>query len=384
MSRPEVATDACKYAGSVPICSLKIAVTGRCDLACAHCGAPPSKMPELTTRDILRVAGEAREVGAGCLLLTGGEPLLRSDIPDIVQGAWELGYETVQVETNGMHIDRLGLERLARRGRVLGVGVSLDGAADDEHDRFRGVRGAFRRTRRGLETLADCDFVGLTVVTVLNALNKGSIEHIVDYAVTQLGAEHRLLHTVAPVGRGQACRHRLSPSEALGFMEGSYIPFYRRWLNENGSAPFHADLPLALCPPDINFPPAVCNWARGVVGVTADGEVGLCHDAGGIPALLAGNVREASFAELFVESPTFQMLRSLDASDIQGVCGNCLALPVCRGRCRVAAIQVYGDILAPDPVCQEYYDAGLFPAYALLDPDRDASFHRERASLSGR
>jgi radical SAM protein with 4Fe4S-binding SPASM domain len=86
---------------------------------------------------------------------------------------------------------------------------------------------------------------------------------------------------------------------------------------------------------------------------------------GGERELTAGNIRRESLKDIWEKSDFFQKIRKFDPNKLKGVCGNCLAREVCRGGCRVHAFRYYGDLYAPNPDCQDIYNAGLFPEYAL-------------------
>lgn len=357
------------------VSSFKVLVTEQCNLRCAHCGvdAIATGTPGPSGPEIWQALQQARELGARYLVFTGGEPFMRGDMVGLIESACGMGYDGVFVETNALRLTERKLRRLAAYRDRLELWVSLDGVRDEQHDEFRGVRGACARAKTALETAAGLGF-RLGVITVLNSLNKSGIGAIIQYTVEKIHGHHRLIPTVLRSGRGRRCAYRLHPAEVLGFLDSFFYPLYRRHLRGKGPVPFHAHVPLALAPPDLDLPSAICGWGRGLVGMTAQGDIGLCHAAGQVSAFLAGNIRVQDLRSLVAGSATFQTLRSLDHAELKGVCGNCLAVRVCRGGCRVAAAEVYSDILAPDPECQEYYDLGLFPRYALTDPNRVTPF----------
>ena len=187
-------------------------LTYRCNLACEHCyldagGAPQvgtenfADRSELGTDECFRVIDEIAAFAPECLtILTGGEPLLRRDILEIVRRASERGLWVV-VGTNGVSITENVARRLAEAG-ARGLSLSLDALDPDRHDRFRKVRGAWRNTVEGAEIL---NRTGLPFIvqTTAGSHNLGELEAIADFAHDRLAAKVWNLYFLVPTGRGQ-------------------------------------------------------------------------------------------------------------------------------------------------------------------------------------
>jgi MoaA/NifB/PqqE/SkfB family radical SAM enzyme len=187
-------------------------LTYRCNLACEHCyldagGTPQvgtenfADRSELGTEECFRVIDEIAAFAPECLtILTGGEPLLRRDILEIVRRASERELWVV-VGTNGVSITENLARRLAEAG-ARGLSLSLDALDPDRHDRFRKVRGAWRNTVEGTEIL---NRVGLPFIvqTTAGSHNLGELEAIADFAHDRLGAKVWNLYFLVPTGRGQ-------------------------------------------------------------------------------------------------------------------------------------------------------------------------------------
>ena len=133
-------------------------------------------------------------------ILTGGEPLLRRDILEIVRRAAERGLWVV-VGTNGVRITENLAKRLAEAG-ARGLSLSLDALDPDRHDRFRKVRGAWQNTVEGAEIL---NRTGLPFIvqTTAGSHNLGELEAIADFAHDHLAAKVWNLYFLVPTGRGQ-------------------------------------------------------------------------------------------------------------------------------------------------------------------------------------
>ena len=187
-------------------------LTYRCNLACEHCyldaGGTPlvgtenfADRSELGTDECFRVIDEIAAFAPECLtILTGGEPLLRRDILEIVRRAAERGLWVV-VGTNGVRITENLARRLAEAG-ARGLSLSLDALDPDRHDRFRKVRGAWRNTVEGAEIL---NRTGLPFIvqTTAGSHNLGELDAIADFAHDRLAAKVWNLYFLVPTGRGQ-------------------------------------------------------------------------------------------------------------------------------------------------------------------------------------
>ena len=173
-------------------------LTYRCNLACEHCyldagGTPQvgtenfADRSELGTDECFRVIDEIAAFAPECVtILTGGEPLLRRDILEIVQRAAERGLWVV-VGTNGVRITENLARRLAEAG-ARGLSLSLDALDPDRHDHFRKVRGAWRNTVEGAEILGRTG-LPFIVQTTAGSHNLGELEAIADFAHDRLAAK---------------------------------------------------------------------------------------------------------------------------------------------------------------------------------------------------
>src|SRR5689334_25107149 len=173
-------------------------LTYRCNLACEHCyldaGGSPlvrtdsfADRSELGTQECFRVIAEIAAFAPECLtILTGGEPLLRRDILDIVRRAAERGLWVV-VGTNGVRISENVAARLAEAG-ARGLSLSLDALDPDRHDRFRRVRGACQNTVDGALILHRAG-LAFIVQTTAGAHNLNELEAIADLAHERLAAK---------------------------------------------------------------------------------------------------------------------------------------------------------------------------------------------------
>lgn len=326
-------------------------VTADCNLRCQHCHAFSGQpMPdELDTAEGFSVLnGLARIPEFRMVVFTGGEPLVRPDILDLIAHARHLGFPSV-IATNATLIDRSLATEMVSLG-VAGVAVSLDAASAHIHDGIRGVDGAFDRAIAGIEAARA---QGLSIQVNITAM-KENMEHIpqaLDMA-DELGADIVLLYQLVPVGRGDDMRDSaLSPDENRTLMETVRESQRRlRAVVEPVAAPQVWPMLLGHDAKSANGPGWLartcfhgCTAGRGLLYLKPDGEVWGCP----FLPLSAGNVRHTPVEDIWNGAGFFLSLRE---DDLKGMCGDCNHASVCRG-CRGRAYALTGDYLAEDPSC---------------------------------
>src|ERR687897_504247 len=324
-------------------------LTYRCNLACEHCyldagGTPQvatenfADRSELGTEECFRVIDEIAAFAPECVtILTGGEPLLRLDILEIVRRASERGLWVV-VGTNGVRITEKVAKHLAEAG-VRGLSLSLDALDPDRHDRFRNVRGAWRNTVEGAEIL---NRTGLPFIvqTTVGSHNLGELEAIADFAHDGLAAKVWNLYFLVPTGRGQyvsditpaqydevlASLYRIQRKyERRMLVNAKCAPHYIKTVLENAGAPTDANMNARLPQPDgVQTEPAGAPAGLGVSPIrTYSGGAGGCpagtHYMGIRPngdvtpwpylPVFAGTLRSSSLADLWTSSGLFADIR---------------------------------------------------------------------------
>ena len=385
-------------------------LTYRCNLACEHCyldaGVTPlvgtqnfADRSELGTEECFKVIDEIAAFAPECVtILTGGEPLLRRDILEIIRRASDRGLWVV-VGTNGVSITENLAGRLAEAG-VRGLSLSLDALDPDRHDRFRNVRGAWRNTVQGAEIL---NRTGLPFIvqTTVGSHNLGELEAIADFAHDRLGAKVWNLYFLVPTGRGQFVSD-ITPAqydEVLASLYRIQRKYDRRMLVNAKCAPHyiktvlekagtHSDPPRAGGPSRDVHDPADKGSHEGTgsqMGEVPEPVGGVIRTysggAGGCPAgthymgirpngdvtpcpylpVFAGTLRKSSLAELWNSSDLFVGIRR--RTSLGGRCGECEMNGHCGG-CRARAYGMTGDLMAEDPLCTHV--PGTFAESPLL------------------
>jgi radical SAM protein with 4Fe4S-binding SPASM domain len=357
--------------------NITISTTLTCNEACAHCwvSAGPRRSEDMTTAEIRRILGEAADLGAEHVKFTGGEPLVRSDLPELVEHAHALGLR-VSIETNGLLLRRRLLESLSRNGASPHFYVSLDGAASDTHDRFRMKAGAFDTTVANLREARKQGYY-FSVHTVVRRQMVDELPALHDL-VRSLGAsQHKLILTLQNLGRGRDIRAQAEASLDEMFAVIESLPAQEFWDYGWDPEPSRETRLMTTLPPAFQpagTPTVTCGWSQSFLAVLADGSVALCHGLYGVEEAIAGNLRSTPLAEIWERSTLFQTTRAWSGDALSGICGNCVVRHECRGLCRASAIGRYRDLAAPYPTCQQLFDAGLFPQEMIEDPTRDSSY----------
>lgn len=335
-------------------------LTYRCNLACEHCyldagGHPALSTPEFADRGELsteqclavidQIAGFAPEA---LTILTGGEPLLRRDILDIVRRAHERGLWVV-VGTNGVSITA-NLARLLAEAGVRGMALSLDATDPERHDTFRRVRGAWRNTVEG-SAILHAERLPFIVQTTVGRHNLGELERLAGFAHERMAATVWNLYFLVPSGRGQFVSD-IEPAEYDGVLSElqRIQETYRGRMVVNAKCAPHFVKRLLAADPDSPFLKTYAGGAGGCpagthyMGIRPNGDVTPCPY---LP-VFGGNLRRSTLAELWDASEPFVRIR--DRANLGGRCGACELAAHCGG-CRARAWSAAGDLLAEDPLC---------------------------------
>jgi len=339
-------------------------VTRRCNLKCVHCYAHAKNKHfanELTTEQGKDLIKDLAGFGAPVMLFSGGEPLVRKDLPELAAYAVEKGLRAV-LSTNGTLIT----PTMARTLKAIGlsyVGISLDGM-QEINDRFRGVNGAFQSALEGIKNSQDAGIkVGLRftvnkfnvneIPKIFNLLEEMDIPRVCFYHLVYAGRGSELVKDDLSHAETRKAvdliideTKRLfaagKPKEVLtvdNHADGPYV--YLRLLKED---PQRAQEVLELLKWNEGN-----NSGRGIGCVSWDGEV---HADQFWRHYSFGNVKDRPFSEIWTDTSEPLMGKLKDKKEhVKGRCAACRWLDVCGGNFRVRAEAVSGDAWAPDPAC---------------------------------
>ncbi len=327
-------------------------VTLACNFKCIHCHASSGKplKDELSTEEGLKLLEEiARVKEFRMLVLTGGEPLVRKDIFELMEYGKKLGF-TFVIATNASLITEEVAFKLKKSG-VSGVAVSLDSVDNKTHNRIRGNNRAFELAMEGIKNAKKA---GIAIQINFTAMdyNLNQLEKTIEF-VDKIGADIMLVYQLVPVGRGKGivsaslgrennkklceiifnnqrkCRTIIEPVAMPQYWSCILGKNGGRHLRKIGESFFYG-----------------CTAGRDLVYIKANGDVWPCP----FIEISAGNVRETPFSKIWGNSKIFRNLRERRKFKLKGKCKNCSFNEICGG-CRGRAWALKGDYLEEDPYC---------------------------------
>ena len=317
-------------------------LTHRCPLHCVYCSNPlelQARSVELSTEDWLRVFSEAADAGVLQVDFTGGEPLARPDIVDLVRAARSCGLY-VSLITSGLPLDEPKLDSLVHAG-LDHFQLSFQGARQETAQDISGTKSHAQKLRV-LQWLKRYR-IGLTLNFVIHRRNIGELEEMLAI-VEESGAGCVEFASVQYYGWAFANRENLLPTrEQLD----RCVAFVKR-----AEERLQGKTRVLFVVPDYyaRFPkPCVGGWGRKLMLITPNGDALPCHAARVIPSLLFENVKNRSLREIWENSEAFQKFRGEDW--MQEPCKSCERRAQDFGGCRCQALLLAGDVAATDPVC---------------------------------
>ncbi len=378
-------------------------ITQSCDLACKHCRAaaqPIAHPDELTHEEGKQLIDQIAEMGVPIFVFTGGDPLKRKDVFELIRYAADKGVQVAVTPSATPLLTRESLFKLKEAGLVR-LGISLDGSCPEIHDKFRGLPGAWARTIQAIEWANEAG-IPIQVHTTISRHNAHDLDNLCAL-FEKLAIVMWNVFFLVPVGRGQQAdllsgeefeqvfgkiyelSHRVSfqikTTEAMhyrryllqhnleerrvshghpgsarpatadsgqGNVSGHDFSRAENSPNKNGGALAPAYEPGA---PTADAKARTASWATRRVndgkGFMFISHVGNVYPSGFLP-IHAGNVRETPLAEIYREAPIFKSLR--DTSKLEGKCGACEYKEICGGS-RARAYALTGDPLAQEPCC---------------------------------
>ncbi|MBW1911795.1 MAG: radical SAM protein [Deltaproteobacteria bacterium] len=340
--------------------SLYLYLTGHCNLCCTHCWISPEfsqkQQRGIPLKALKSAISDARSLGLQNVKLTGGEPLLYRDISGLLSflSAEEI---SITIETNGTLIDREIIERL-QSCDLEQISVSLDAATEDIHDELRGVKGSFHRALDGLRLLSEYHF-DFQIIMTIQRRNRNEIPGMISLS-EKLGASSLKINPMLPCGRG---KNSFKQKQNLELHE--LICLYRMVEEEfpqRDNYQIFFDLPAPfLSIEEIKQSGTNQCHILNILGVLANGDVSICGIGQTSEELRMGNLSQDSIVEIWHNNSILNELRESLPWKLKGICGRCIFKFQCLGACRANAYTLNRDLYAPYFLCQEFFEAGLFP-----------------------
>ena len=334
-------------------------VTRACDLACVHCRAEAQSRSypgELDTQQALDLIRQVAEWKVPLFVMTGGDPLKRGDLMELVAECKKLGMNFALAPSITPLLTRERLIELRDAG-VHRISLSLDGADPDSFDAFRGVPGTFHRFIEAANEIRELG-IKLQINTTMSRHNKGKIWDIARI-IKSFSIDLWSVFFLVPTGRAQKDQ-ALNAKETEEVLSDLYDILEMGWFDIKTTEAHHfrriilqrqGVTPDQLMRGEVENPaPSLIRAARGVSdgrGFVFISHTGDVCPSGFLP-LSGGNVKDQSLSQVYRKSWLFQKLR--DADSLKGKCGRCEYRFLCGGS-RARGYAMTGDVLGPDPFC---------------------------------
>ena len=326
-------------------------LTHRCPLHCPYCSNPTATsggVEELRTEEWVRVLGEAADLGVLHVHFSGGEPLLRSDLPELVAAAGSLGlYSNLITSGAGLSAERV---RMLKSAGLDHVQVSLQAHTQEEGDALAGRAAHLRKLAAAKAVVAAG--LPLTINVVLHSANIDGVAGVIALAL-ELGAARLELAHAQYYGWALLNRSRLLPARAQVERAGAII--------DEAFARLEGRMEIVHVKPDYfsGFPkPCMNGWGRRLLTVDPCGDVLPCPTAREIAFLRFENVRVRSLEAIWSGAEAFNRFRGNQW--MREPCRSCDRRDIDFGGCRCQAFLLTGDPDATDPACS------LAPDHAIL------------------
>ena len=356
-------------------------LTYRCPLHCVFCYNPMNYAAienELTTAEWIKVMHEARQLGAAQLGFSGGEPLMRDDLEELVDEAHRLGFYTNLI-TSGVGLNEKRIQALKIAG-LDHIQLSFQDSTQEMND-FLSSTKTFELKKRVAALIKQYDYP-MVMNVVLHRHNLPHIDKIIEMALS-LEAEYVELANTQYYGWAMKNREHLIPSHQQLIEAEAIVNQYREKIGKTCK--------LLFVVPDYfeNRPKACMNgWGSVFLGVGPDGAALPCHNAREIPGLDIPNVRDHSMREIWYESKAFNFFRGYEW--MQEPCRSCDEKSKDFGGCRCQALMLAGDASKTDPVCSKSPDHGVIEKIIhmagqtekKLDPVFPLIFRSDKNSLA--
>lgn len=319
-----------------PLYYLTLNVTRQCNLRCKHCyneiTDQDKTLTEFSTKEGMSTISQAISLGLKAILFTGGEPLLRKDLIDLMKFA-KKNKLLVFLATNGTLIDDQFTEKF--KGIIDRINISLDGGSAEKHDSIRGIKGSFSKSMKAIKKIKK-NF-NLSIAFTLSSKNSSELN-----AVASIAKKIGVLLTIKrfiPVGKG-------AQDKSLTLSRSKYKILIKEIdrLRKIQKISFGDPFPFS-CERKDNY---YGGCLAGIYSLSMDfnGELYPCTKL----KISLGNIRNNNISDTWQES---KILKKLRKRNLGGKCRSCPKIFSCGG-CRAAAYADFSDFLAEDPLCFHY------------------------------
>jgi radical SAM protein with 4Fe4S-binding SPASM domain len=305
--------------------SIQFEITRRCNLRCKHCYLEDySGKGELSTDEVFDLIDEAANIGVESFDITGGEPLLRKDLKQVIQRVYQKGMYS-KLYTNATQLDDDFIMFLKTIG-IEAVKISLDGFNPKTHDEFRRAKNSFSKALANIKKLKAAG-IPVEVGSVITKVNLSEAQELIDFLKNELKV-HYHIDSFVPIGQG------LPNIPELTISDEDYIAVMKDEVAE-----VMANTPEELSPYESPF---FCGAGNNYVFINCRGSVKFCPSMS--DDLNGGNIRDHSLTDIWLSGGIFQEYRNVNCKYFD----SCPHARHCKGGCRSRSISKYGGMKEPD------------------------------------
>ncbi len=326
-------------------------ITNHCNLKCRYCYDEESKNVDNSSGQSLETYKKLSEdcllLGLESVVITGGEPTVNKNWFEISKLFSSKGI-TVRISTNGTLLN----EDLVKKFKDLDaiVQISLDGN-EDVMSFITQVPGTYKKVINSIKLLKKYN-IKFNLNAVIGKHNLNSVDFLNDLSKKyDIRIRFNFYKDAFNDGHGDIRALTISEFDTV-------LSKLNDMKKDNNN--IYLSIPPLLTPENFEFKfnPS-CGWPINVVGVLANGDVTVCGLASCTPELVAGNINNDSFLNIWKNSKLFNNLRKFNATDLKGICKDCPVNDLCVGACRLESYKLTKDPCSPNSMCQAYYEALL-------------------------
>jgi len=347
------------FFGYRPIISASIKLTRKCNLKCRHCYVAKESLDtvyaELSTEEIFSIIDSLVLLGCMNLFVNGGEPFLRKDIFEIFSYAVNSGL-TISCSTNGLDLPEELIKEIATTKPKL-FQVSIDGTKD-VHNFIRNNRESFDKAIQTLN-LARKYFDDKTEIVMATTLMKENKHDI--YNLFKIAKECAVdTFCIVPLMQSASLEVTDVSIEDKYFLFNELSDFYIE--NYKNCYEISFIVPPGLIPDSVRnlkFGEGyLCSFPE-MLGFDCNGNVAICDGFLENKEFVLGNLKNNDIQSILINKKVVE-IESVTINELEGICSVCKFLVKCQGGCRVAAYNRFKSLKAPDPLCKDFFDKGLF------------------------
>lgn len=334
-------------------------VTQRCNLSCLHCraDASPNKYePKLIKNgDIFKLIDGLSQLNCPTLALTGGEPLLREDIVQIVKYASSKNIKT-RIQSNGLLLTKEIADELKKAG-LFSFGIGLDASTPEINDKIRNKKGALLKAIESIKILKERN-MKVHVEFTVTKLNLNNLTETLNL-LEELGVDTFLARAAIFTGRARPDDplFQISLSEYKNFLEKLSEERLKRKITLNCQDPLYHLADESIVNKLKNYGDIYsgcllsgCTAGLNMIHIRSNGEIGICTF---LPDITLGNIFEKNLPEIWNKRFAIPEVKKLIDRDFNGRCGHCADKFICGG-CRARALLINNDLFGNDPYCWKY------------------------------